>query len=187
MNSPDFDPWEDLADIIMSELLRLQEHPELFSCQNKEEWFWQTVHKLCTDVEFELAPAQEKYDRMLLDLYVTAWEDRFDKALPERDQRRRPWEQFLHNRAPGLNVDLSRYGDGGSVQILPMPAIKIAAAMREENVTIISDIESVSFDVFSDVSETCVCTIGQANFEAIVETCGWKTLPSASCNYSDTR
>ena len=149
MDISDFEPWEDLADIITSELSYLQEHPEIFPYKNTEEWFWQAVYKLCSDIEYDFLPVQEVYEDTMLDLYITACEDKVDKALPARDHRRRPWEQFLHNRAPGMNADLSTYGGGGSVQILPMPAIKIASRMREENMTIISDIESVGFHVLS--------------------------------------
>lgn len=65
-------------------------------------------------------------------------------SLPVRDLQRKPWEQYLHDRAPGIGVDLSAQGNGGSVQMFPMAAVRIVRSMVDQNRTIIAGIESVS-------------------------------------------
>ena len=34
-----------------------------------------------------------------------------------------PWEQLLHDRAPGAEADLSMLAEEGSVQIIPYPPV----------------------------------------------------------------
>ena len=54
------------------------------------------------------------------------------EKVPGLDPTRKTWEQYLHNRAPGVGVDLSRAGSGGTVQLLPVPALRIMAGHMDE-------------------------------------------------------
>ena len=63
--------------------------------------------------------------------------------MPSRNEWRKPWEQFLHNRAPGAGINLSDMGSDGSIQILPMGALRLLHGMKEAHASIIRGIEAV--------------------------------------------
>lgn len=134
------------------ELLRLQEHPELFPSKDVEDEFWQEVHSLCAVLLEDVLPCLKEHDKDR-DLHAAAMDDENNDLLPGRDVQRKPWEQYLHNRAPGVGVDLSTYGPGGSTQVFPMPAMRIVMKYLEENRAVITDIESVSVNERSNGQE----------------------------------
>ena len=77
------------------------------------------------------------------ELGINDEKDFHEDLMPARDISRTTWEQYLHNRAPGLNVDLSELGSDGSIQILPMSALRLLHSLKEANESIIRGIEAV--------------------------------------------
>lgn len=128
-----------------AELARLRKHPELFPSQSVEKDFWRDVYEMSDVATDQVVPKAEAHDHdedILIDARI-----RFerDQVLPAaQETQRKPWQKFLHNRAPGVQVDLSAVAEGGSVQILPMPALRILLATVDENRSIVDDIEAVS-------------------------------------------
>lgn len=126
------------------ELLRLQRHPELFPSKRIREKFWHTVSITCNSLVRVIIPGQEARDHAHK-MFQAAWvEIEEDMRTPRRDMQRTLWEQFLHNRAPGAEADLSMYVKEGSVQIVPMAAGRILFSIVGEQRAIIHDIEAVS-------------------------------------------
>ena len=126
------------------ELSRLRRHPELFPSESIREEFWHNVALTCNDSVKFVMLGQEARDRAHR-IFESAWfEIEEEVRIPQKDMERKPWEQFLHNRAPGAEADLSAFPGDGSVQIIPMAAARILMAYLEEHETIISDIEAVS-------------------------------------------
>ena len=126
------------------ELSRLQSHPELFSSKELREEFWHNVRLTCNSSVKFLIPGQEIRDHAH-EMLQAAWVDiEEDVRTPRRDRQRKPWEQFLHNRAPGAEADLSMFAEEGSVQIIPMAATRILVATMHEHKAVIHDIETVS-------------------------------------------
>ena len=136
-----------IEDVIMAtqgELSRLQRHPELFSSKDIKECFWYNVRFTCNELVKDIILGQEARDHAH-EMFRAAWvEIEENRRTPRRDMQRKPWEQFLHNRAPGVEADLSMFPKEGSVQIVPMAAARILMANIEEHRAIISDIEAVS-------------------------------------------
>ena len=129
------------------ELLRLQQSPELFPSREVEEDFWgevQECYDLIVDRSIPARKAHREGIRLLREDVVDYWQT---LMLPTRDAQRKPWEQFLHNGAPGSGADLSRFVNDGSIQILPMAASRIMLAMLIEHKSIIRDIGEVSLSV----------------------------------------
>ena len=126
------------------ELSRLQRHPELFASRDIRKNFWYNVRLTCKSLLKDVIPGQEARDHAH-EIFQAAWvEIEEDKHTPRRDMQRKPWEQYLHNRAPGVEADLSVFPKEGSVQIVPMAASRILMANLEEQRAIIRDIEAVS-------------------------------------------
>ena len=141
----EFEGLECFINAIMSELSRLKDHPRLFPSKEVEKDFWQNVHEQCDNAMDVIIPHQKANDRTIMDFGAASISDQLHASLPVRDTQRQLWEQYLHNRAPGVEADLSVHGNEGSVQVLPMAAIRIVMGMVEENKKIIADIERVSF------------------------------------------
>ena len=127
------------------ELLRLQQRPELFASKDTEEAFWCEVEECCRLIVEGSIPAIEAGDeavKLFRESVAKYWQD---LVRPARDEQRKPWEQFLHNGAPGSGADLSQHGEDGSVQVLPMAATRIILAMLVEYNTIAQALDAVSF------------------------------------------
>ncbi|KAL2042928.1 hypothetical protein N7G274_003986 [Stereocaulon virgatum] len=119
------------------ELSRLRRHPELFPSEGMMEDFWNDICDLNDDLIGRGLSILEDCDvdeRRLFDVSVELSED---LRLHARDTNRKPWEHFLHNGAPGSGIDVSGYGNDGSVQVLPSSAMWILhAALLEYNSTV---------------------------------------------------
>ena len=126
------------------ELLRLQRHPELFSSKDVEEGFWRNVRLMCNNLMKSVISGQEARDDAHEMLQATWVKIEEDMRTPRKDMERKPWEQFLHNRAPGAEADLSMLAEEGSVQIIPMAGLRIIMEFAKEHKAIIRDIVAVS-------------------------------------------
>lgn len=130
---------EDVITATTKELSRLQNHPELFPNEDIREEFWEAF-----PLQSRILEEQEASDHAHRMLQAAMVEDQEDMLTPGRDMQRKPWEQFLHNRAPGTEADLSMFPEEGSVQIIPMPASRVMITHLEEHRAIIRNIEAVS-------------------------------------------
>jgi len=129
--------------VTKKELSRLQKHPELFRTKGVEEDFWDEIFRICDHVvEKIMSGAKGQYEDEE-DLYAKAVEMMNDEVLPRRDIQRKPWEQFLNNRAPGSGADLSQFREGGSVQLMPMASVRIVLELQDETAAAAEDIEAV--------------------------------------------
>lgn len=126
------------------ELSRLQKHPELFPNKDIREQFWDKIQQLCNLSLSSVISEQEARDRVHKSIQAARMESEEDRLTPGRDMQRKPWEQLLHNRAPGTEADLSMFAQEGSIQIIPMAAARILIANINEHKAIIRDIEAVS-------------------------------------------
>ena len=136
-----------MAEIVImatkEELSRLRRHPELFPDKDTREKFWGDVGKKCNkSLNFVLPKqkAREHAHKMFEATIVNTAEMR----TPEKDMQRGPWEQFLHNRAPGTDANLSMFAEEGTVQIIPMAASRMLMTYVREHQAIIRDIDAVS-------------------------------------------
>ncbi len=126
------------------ELRRLQRHPELFPNRDIREEFWHGICEACNMSMNTITSKQEARDHVHR-MFEAAWlEIEEEKRAPGKDVQRKPWEQFLHNRAPGTEADLSMFPEEGSVQIIPHAAIRILVNNFDEQKAIIQEIEAVS-------------------------------------------
>lgn len=126
------------------EISRLQGHSELFLSECLEEDFWEEVYDLSNDLLGVFISNLEACDTEEQEFHDVSMEMIEDLRLPARDAQRKPWEQFLHNGAPGSGADVSEFGNDGSVQILPLPGYLIMMNMNREHESIIRDIKAVS-------------------------------------------
>lgn len=125
------------------ELTRLQRHPELSPSEGMMVGFWEDLCDLTDELLERGLLMLEDCDvdeRRLFDVSVEVSED---LRLRARDADRKPWEQFLHNGAPGSGIDVSGYGNDGSVQVLPSSAMSILHAALWEYSSTVGAIEAV--------------------------------------------
>lgn len=148
---------DELLDSISGELQRLQEHPELFPNSCVEQDFWHRLEKALGSITHVCADIREHHRRNAA-LVLKCDKSLRAELMPGRDVSRTSWEQYLHNRAPGVNVDLSDMGSDGSIQILPMSALRLLHGMKEANESIIRGIEAVCLShehmTRSDIADT---------------------------------
>ena len=122
---------------------RLHNHPELFPNKTIKEAF---DHDICKIVDSIM-------DMLTLCLESEIEHENFiafcaqntpQLPLPSQDQNRKPWQQFLHNKAPGSGIEKPFIRDmSGSTQAIPWAACRIAKAMNEELQSIFRGLESV--------------------------------------------
>lgn len=142
--------YELIEDVIMAtktELSRLRRHPELFSSKYIREEFWHSIGFECNLSVNSVILEQEARDHAHRMLQAARVEVEEDMRTPGRDTQRKPWEQYLHNRAPGTEADLSMFAEEGCLQIIPMAAARILMVTIEEHRAIIRDIEAQREDL----------------------------------------
>ncbi|KAL9127073.1 MAG: hypothetical protein Q9217_003975 [Psora testacea] len=125
------------------ELLRLQQHPDLFPNEEIREGFWRYVHDVSSRLARKGVNAAATHDHEHNLTRELRAELHQAHLLPTRDPSRKPWEQFLHNIAPGIGFDLSTTASEGSTQVLPHAGYRIITRMNDENKTTIHNIEAV--------------------------------------------
>ena len=135
---------EDVIEATEEELSRLQRHPELFSSRHVKENFWRNVQDVCNRSFKKVILKQEARDRTHNVFEAAGLESEENVRIPGRDVQRKSWEQFLHDRAPGTEADLSVFAEEGSVQVLPHAGLRILGANLDEHTAIVLDIEAVS-------------------------------------------
>ena len=146
-----FATWTDETTIFLdcleatkTEIVRLQKHPELFSSRLIEADFWRKIFQICDTVLGKAIPLLEGIDEVDRNILAIDVVHELDRTMPGRDEKRKPWEQLIHNRALGSGVDLLEMGDVGSSQLMPMASIRIIMKLLEEARVLASDIVDVS-------------------------------------------
>ena len=126
------------VDTMGKELLHLKTHPEIFPHQVEESEFLDYVHLMYSSLDDLFTGYIE------LDNFVDAVHDFYaEKLAPLRDEKRKAWQQWLHNMAPGSGIDQSNMPHLGCIQILPRAGIRIAEETASENIKIVDHINAV--------------------------------------------
>jgi len=127
------------------QLWRLQSHPELFPTEDIEKDFWGEVFLMCDHLVRKTLTAPKGKNKAARRLRALDVKEEQKRTIPARDIQRKPWEQFLNNKAPGSGADLSQFGEAGSIQLMPMSSVKIVMGLLDECRAAVTDIEEVRF------------------------------------------
>ena len=127
---------------VRDELIRLGENPELFPSQDIKEAFWHKFNKILTKIKRTRRRLYQQEARHLTFLSDDN-EETLAEIMPGESEWHEPWDRFLHNRALGTDIDWHGMGSAGSVQILPMAALRLLYNMKEADTSIIRGIEAV--------------------------------------------
>ena len=139
----DLETLDNCVKSIYNDIERLRENPKLFPSQRISSNFWAGVKTALNDT-MKLSVGFRQLNLRYKTIFARLeHEDRLDHTRLRRDQSRKPWEQFLHNNAPGSGVDLRDMEQGGSIQILPMAALRLLHTVKENQTAIIRAMEAV--------------------------------------------
>ena len=136
-----------------SELLRLREHPEIFSDEVAKEEFWRHVYRVSISLADKCITIERSHDHCHKNIREASVKNHHQEVLPTRHPSRKPWEQFLHNKGPGSGLKLlpvprasflSAVGSRVSVQVVPAAAVRLLLAYKEEVKEINQEIKTVS-------------------------------------------
>lgn len=108
------------------EVERLHESPALFPSNAIKDAFDHDVKMIFSEAlkynDSEGEAIREKEKQQLLKTVLRASRN---PSCAEQDFRRTPWQQYLHDRAPGAGLDQSVMKDGQSNQVMPHAALRI--------------------------------------------------------------
>lgn len=137
---PDIEPCLSLITI---ELKRLQENPELYPNKAVQRDFLQLVRKACDGIAKALQDT--KLLRQANKAYSKFFED-FNQAevVPNHDGHRTPWQQFLHNHAPGSGIEGLRTMGKGCAYLFPPAGVRVVSQMYQALQSAVHDIQAVS-------------------------------------------
>jgi hypothetical protein len=127
------------------ELERLRSHPELFPSTVVKDAFDHDIGIIFSDAlkydSLELMEVREKEKHQLLNSVFQAIGG---PAYPPQDKNRRPWQQYLHNGAPGAGLDQSLLKEGESNQLLTHAGLRIVESWNAEYREIYTDLKKVN-------------------------------------------
>lgn len=114
-----------------TELKRLLQHPELFP-DGTRRWFLTAMEIRLRDVlhDLHLLDASEQLEQ--LDWSEDLKEYR-EQILPDYDESRTMWQQFLHHSAPGSGTPQSRMDQHGCTQMVTASGSLILMNRRDEH------------------------------------------------------
>lgn len=140
------DTFEGLLAVIGDEIDRLDKNPELFPSEELRQNFFRFVHQIFQAWNAALTELKSaEMDHLeLIDEAVTAEEQVTRYAYTAG---RKPWQQFLHNRAPGSGVHAYEMNPGGSTQIIPMGFSKLLRSWKNESEEVSKKIVTVSINI----------------------------------------
>jgi len=124
------------------ELKRLQENPELYPNKIVQRDFLQLVRKACDGIAKTLQgtkvlrQAHRDYSKFLEDFNQA-------EALPDHDEHRTPWQQFLHNHSPGSGIEEIRTNGKGCAYLFPPPGVRVVYQMHQALQSAVCDIQAV--------------------------------------------
>ncbi|MCJ1464670.1 hypothetical protein MMC07_003283 [Pseudocyphellaria aurata] len=151
---------EEDIDPTYAELERLHEHPELFPTKFVETQFNYDITIICDLLLDVVIPKADE----LLELQKQMDEVQVERArevlYPAKDERRTPWQQYLHNNAPGSGIDPEllenplypddRSGMKKITQALPMTAAKIVRTFKNDREPILRELKIKEVPEFKD-------------------------------------
>ena len=141
---------EDCLASIDDELTRLDDHPELFSSKALRHQFFGFVYQIFQDWK----EAFDEVKWMKWDDEDSVWLGNMlqqHHTRPESKEDRKPWQQFLHNKAPGSGFYTEEMNKGGCTQILPEAGVRISHCLSTECKEIIEELEAVSIASISNL------------------------------------
>lgn len=133
------------------ELERLHEHPELFSSKTTEQNFHYDVSIICDLLLNVGIPKADEVLESQKDVNRAMEQAANEILAPAKDERRKPWQQFLHNQAPGSGINARRFTHPFTTpgmktnQAVPMTVAKVVMGFKEDRDAILEDLGIVSF------------------------------------------
>lgn len=159
---------ESYLDYTYPELERLHEHPELFPSKNMEENFHYDVSIICDLLLNVAIPNGDDALASEMDLDRALGERTSEILCPARDERRKPWQQYLHNNAPGSGIHPSRMTHRLAIpgmkttQAVPLSVAKFLEGFKQDREAILREFGLVSFAPMMHTSrEVTLLTIGR--------------------------
>ncbi|MCJ1424801.1 hypothetical protein MMC29_002689, partial [Sticta canariensis] len=129
------------------QLERLHKHPELFPSKAIEENFHYDVSIICDLLLNVGIPKATEVSEMREGMGKMVEQHAINIHLPARDERRKIWQQFLHNNAPGSGIHPSHmthpFALGGMkiTQAVPTSILKIHSGLHRERDSILEDLK----------------------------------------------
>ena len=103
---------------------RLNRNPHLFPDDKTKETFWNEVYGFAYEAG-EVPVTDFLFNDADHEVCLKKGADFFErKLMPGKQPSRKLWEQFLHNGAPGLEVDFSAV-PSLKVQVVPLLGLRI--------------------------------------------------------------
>lgn len=108
------------------EIARLRKHPKLFPSNDVKDAFDRDIGLIFSGALKHNGPQgqkiREKEKQKLLEIVM---QESGNASYTQQDPRRKPWQQYLHDRAPGAGLDQSVMRDGESNQVMTHAALRI--------------------------------------------------------------
>lgn len=109
-----------------AEIKRLCKHPELFPSKEVNDAFHHDMKSLLGEVlNYNGPEAKALRSEERRELREKVMQQSGNPGYTKQDPRRKPWQQYLHNRAPGAGLDQSVMADGCSNQVIPHAGLRI--------------------------------------------------------------
>lgn len=109
-----------------SEIERLHKHPALFPSKDVKDAFDHDMEIIFSGaLKYNGPEGEEIREKARQQLLQMVLQESGDPAFVEQDPRRKPWQQYLHDRAPGAGLDQSVMRDGQINQVMPHAALRI--------------------------------------------------------------
>ena len=132
------------------EIERLHIYPFLFPSREIRNAFDHDMRIIFSGaLKYNGPEGEEIREKEKQQLLQTVWQESGYPAFTEQDPRRKPWQQYLHDRAPGAGLDPSFMLDGQTNQVMPHAALRIWQSWGVEWSRIYSGIKEVSFSLKS--------------------------------------
>lgn len=114
-----------------TELKRLLQHPELFP-DGTSRWFLEAMEIRLRDVlhDWHLLDASEQSEQLEWPEDLKEYRERI---LPDYDESRTMWQQFLHHSAPGSGTPQGRMNQHGCTQMVTASGSLILMNRRDEH------------------------------------------------------
>lgn len=144
--SKDDKALEEFADCFQKttvEYHRLNKHPELFESKEVRTAFHHDALMIIKYLKHKKMP-KELIEKLRIEVSLAASLEFERSFLPSADENRKPWQQFLHNNAPGSGIDLSSLAGEGTVQVIPHAAIRLLRGYRKDMKDMAEKLKKVS-------------------------------------------
>lgn len=128
------------------EIERLHNNPVLFPSKHIKDAFDHDIGVIFGGaLKYNGPEGEETREKEKQQLLKTVLQTSRDPSFAEQDPDRKPWQQYLHDRAPGAGLDQSVMVDGQINQVVPHAALRILENWTLEYLQIYKGIKRVSF------------------------------------------